>query len=118
MKGYAYRQFIPQYALFAHKCLCFKAFFRQGVFNSPNEHFRIRHVNLVYFLEDDTLTVMEPPVDNAGFQQGRLVKRGKIVKNVNGDTLHWKDFNIGIDVCTFYEYLHHNFSIFSFIHFM
>ncbi|XP_076246881.1 EF-hand domain-containing protein 1 [Calliopsis andreniformis] len=101
VKGYAYRQFIPHYALFSQKCLCFKAFFRQGIFNSPDEHFRIRHVNIVYFLEDDTLTVIEPTVDNAGFQQGRLVRRGKIVKNVSGDNLHWKDFNVGIDVCIY-----------------
>ncbi|XP_031830528.1 EF-hand domain-containing protein 1 [Nomia melanderi] len=101
VKEYAYRQVIPSYALFAQKCLCFKAFFRQGVFNSPDEHFRIRHVNILYFLEDDTVSVMEPLVDNAGFQQGKLVKRGKIEKNKRGDTLHWKDFNVGIDVCIY-----------------
>ncbi|XP_053978689.1 EF-hand domain-containing protein 1-like [Hylaeus volcanicus] len=98
-KRYPYRQVIPHYALYAQKCLCFKAFFRQGVFNSPDEHFRIRHVNIIYFLEDNTLTVIEPSVDNAGFQQGKLVKRDKIVKNVKGDTFYWKDFNVGIDVC-------------------
>ncbi|XP_026670246.1 EF-hand domain-containing protein 1-like, partial [Ceratina calcarata] len=101
VKGYACRQFIPHYAVFAQKCLCFKAFFRQGVFNSPDEHFRIRHVNILYFLEDDTVCVIEPPVDNAGFPQGKLVRRGKIEKNVNGDTFHWKDFNVGIDVCIY-----------------
>ncbi|XP_034183851.1 EF-hand domain-containing protein 1 [Osmia lignaria lignaria] len=101
VKEYAYRQFIPHYALFAHKCLCFKAFFRQGVFNSPDEHFRIRYVNIIYFLEDDTLCVMEPPIDNAGFKQGKLVRREKIVKNTTGDTFHWKDFNVGIDVCIY-----------------
>ncbi|CAK9816565.1 EF-hand domain-containing protein 1 [Anthophora plagiata] len=99
VKEYAYRQFIPHYALFAQKCLCFKAFFRQGVFNSPDEHFRIRHVNILYFLEDNTICVIEPVVNNAGFQQGKLVRRSKIEKNVNGDTFHWKDFNVGIDVC-------------------
>ncbi|XP_003706810.1 EF-hand domain-containing protein 1 [Megachile rotundata] len=101
VKEYAYRQFVPHYALFAHKCLCFKAFFRQGVFNSPDEYFRIRHVNIIYFLEDDTICVMEPPVENAGFKQGKLVRRGKIVKNTAGDIFHWKDFNVGIDVCIY-----------------
>lgn len=86
---------------FAQKCLCFKAFFRQGVFNSPDEHFRIRHVNILYYLEDNTLCIIEPTVNNAGFQQGKLVRRNKIVKNINGDTFHWKDFNIGIDICKF-----------------
>ena len=97
--------------LFAQKCLCFKAFFRQGVFNSPDEHFRIRYVNIMYYLEDDTVCVIEPTIDNAGFQQGKLVRRNKIVKNINGDTFHWKDFNIGIDICKFNKYFYYNCSI-------
>ncbi|XP_029679187.1 EF-hand domain-containing protein 1-like [Formica exsecta] len=98
---YAFRQFVPRYALFAQKCLHFKAFFRQGVFDSPDEHYRIRHVDIVYYLEDDTLCVIEPVVDNAGFQQGKLVRRDKIPKNAKGDPFIWKDFNVGINVCIY-----------------
>lgn len=101
---YAYRQFIPHYALFAQKCLCFKAFFRQGVFNSPDEHYRIRYVNIIYYLEDDTICIMEPIVKNAGLKQGRLVRRDRIPKNANGNLFIWKDFNVGIDVCTLLSY--------------
>lgn len=97
---YAYRQFLPHYALFAQKCLRFKAYFRQGVFNSPDEHYRVRHVNIVYYLEDDTLCVLEPVVENAGLQQGKLVRRGRIPKNAKGDPFIWKDFNVGIDMRT------------------
>lgn len=97
---YAYRQFLPHYALFAQKCLRFKAFFRQKVFNSPDEHYRVRHVNIVYYLEDDTICVIEPVVENAGLQQGKLVKRDRIPKNAKGDLFIWKDFNVGIDMCT------------------
>lgn len=97
---YASRQFVPRYALFAQKCLRFKAFFRQGVFDSPDEHYRVRHVDIVYYLEDDTLCVIEPVVDNAGFQQGKLVRRDRIPKNAKGDPFIWKDFNVGINVCT------------------
>ncbi|XP_044577876.1 EF-hand domain-containing protein 1-like [Cotesia glomerata] len=99
-KGYAYRQVIPHYVLYAQKCLNFKAFFRQSVPNSPAEYHRIRHVNIIYFLEDDTMSVMEPAVDNAGFKQGRLVRRGKIPK-INGEFYHWKDLNIGIDLAIY-----------------
>ncbi|XP_043285106.1 EF-hand domain-containing protein 1-like [Venturia canescens] len=93
-----YRPVIPKYALFAQKCLNFKAFFRQGVFNSPDEHYRVRHVNIIYFLEDDTMCVMEPTIENSGFRQGRLVKRGKIPKHPDGRVYHWKDLDIGIDM--------------------
>jgi len=86
--------------VFAQKCLYFKAFFRQGVFNSPNEHYRLRYVNIIYYLENDTLCISEPVIDNAGIVQGRLVRRSKVPKNAKGDLFIWKDFNVGIDVCT------------------
>ncbi|XP_011708053.1 PREDICTED: EF-hand domain-containing protein 1-like [Wasmannia auropunctata] len=98
---YVYRQFVPHYSLFAQKCLRFKAFFRQGVFNSPDEHYRVRHVDIMYYLEDDTFCVIEPVVKNAGFQQGKLVRRNRIPKNAKGDLFIWKDFNVGIDVCIY-----------------
>ncbi|KYM99290.1 EF-hand domain-containing protein 1 [Cyphomyrmex costatus] len=98
---YVYRQFVPHYAVFAQKCLCFKAFFRQGVFNSPDEHYRVRHVDIIYYLEDDTLCVVEPVVKDAGFRQGKLVRRDKIPKNAKGDLFIWKDFNVGIDICIY-----------------
>ncbi|KAL0103394.1 hypothetical protein PUN28_017572 [Cardiocondyla obscurior] len=95
---YTYRQFVPHHALFAQKCLRFKAFFCQEVIKSPDERYRVRHVDIIYYLEDDTLCVIEPVVKNAGFQQGKLVKRDKISKNAKGDLFTWKDFNVGIDV--------------------
>lgn len=55
-------QFLPHYALYDQKCLTFRAFFKQGVSESPDEYYRIRKVNIIYFLEDDTITVMEPKV--------------------------------------------------------
>ena len=55
-------QFLPHYALYDKKCLTFRAFFKQSVTESPLENYRVRHVNIIYFLEDDTITVMEPKV--------------------------------------------------------
>lgn len=52
--------FIPHYVHYDGKCLTFKAFFKQTVVESPDEHYRIRQVNLIYFLSDDTITVIEP----------------------------------------------------------
>ncbi|KAK0180348.1 hypothetical protein PV327_005999 [Microctonus hyperodae] len=98
VKHYPYRPVIPHYVLYAQKCLKFNAYFRENVFNSPSEYHRIRHVNIIYFLEDDTICVVEPPVDNAGLVQGKLVSRAKIPKNKNGKFYHWKDLNVGIDI--------------------
>lgn len=98
--------------------LTFHGFFKQGVPESGQEHYRIRYVKLLYFMEDDSMTVLEPAIvvrkktincylsvltlllyylQNCGFPQGRLVRRGKIPKN-NMELYSWKDLNIGIDI--------------------
>ncbi|XP_058119809.1 EF-hand domain-containing protein 1-like [Anopheles ziemanni] len=89
----------PHFVLYDQKTLKFSAFFRQAVPESPHETFRIRYVNILYFLEDDTLTVLEPAIENCGYPQGRLVRRGRKLKNAElGEFYCWKDLNIGIDV--------------------
>lgn len=45
--------------------------------------------------------MIEPLIENVGFNQGKLVRREKIPKNNKGDLFTWKDFNIGIDICTY-----------------
>lgn len=42
--------------------LTFRGFFKQSVPESAQEHYRIRYVKVLYFMEDDTLTVLEPAV--------------------------------------------------------
>ncbi|XP_063223863.1 EF-hand domain-containing protein 1-like isoform X2 [Bacillus rossius redtenbacheri] len=90
--------FVPHFVLYDKKALLFRGFFRESVCESPAEHYRVRHVNIVYYLEDDTLSVSEPAVKNSGLVQGCLVRRGRIPKNDAGHCWHWKDLNIGIDM--------------------
>ncbi|XP_065062995.1 EF-hand domain-containing protein 1-like [Rhopilema esculentum] len=90
--------FIPASVGFDKKVLLFNAYFKQTVHESPNEHFRIRHVNIYYYLEDDSISVVEPVVENSGIPQGKLIKRQRLPKNDLGDHWHWKDLNIGINV--------------------
>lgn len=51
---------IPHWAHYDKRCLKFTAFFKQPVFDSTDENYRVRIVNIIYFIEDDTLTVIEP----------------------------------------------------------
>ncbi|XP_034231935.1 EF-hand domain-containing protein 1-like [Thrips palmi] len=106
VQTYPYKQFKPHYAHYDGKSLCFRAYFKQSIHESPDEHYRVRKVNIVYFLEDDTISVIEPTVTNAGFAQGKIVRRGKIPKEIGGSFYHWKDFNVGIDV-SFYSIVYH-----------
>ena len=56
------------------------AWFKQTVHESPDEHFRVRHVNIYYYLEDDSISVVEPHVENSGMPQG---KKFNLKKNMN-----------------------------------
>ena len=45
--------------------LRFDGYFNQIVYEG-REQFHLRKVLLLYFLEDDTISVIEPPVENSG----------------------------------------------------
>ena len=53
---------IPHWVHYDKRCLNFTAFFKQPVYENPDENYRVRVVNIVYFLEDDSMTVIEPRV--------------------------------------------------------
>ena len=44
--------------------LCFTAYFKQTVHESPSEYYRVRAVKIYYYLEDDSISVTEPPIEN------------------------------------------------------
>uniref|UniRef100_A0A673U946 EF-hand domain-containing protein 1 n=1 Tax=Suricata suricatta TaxID=37032 RepID=A0A673U946_SURSU len=91
-------EFIPAHVAFDKKVLKFDAYFQEDVPMSTEEHYRIRQVNIYYYLEDDSMSVMEPVVENSGIPQGKLIKRHRLAKNDQGDHYHWKDLNRGINI--------------------
>lgn len=56
--------FIPAHVAFDKKVLLFFAYFKQTVHESPNEHYNVRPVKIYYYLEDDSIAVIEPIVEN------------------------------------------------------
>ena len=56
--------FIPGHVAFDKKVLLFFAYFKQTVHESPNEHYCVRPVKIYYYLEDDSIAVVEPVVEN------------------------------------------------------
>lgn len=98
--------FVPAHVGFDKKVLLFFGYFKQTVHESANEYFRVRPVKVYYYLEDDSLAVVEPLVNNSGIPQGKLIKRQRLPKNDLGEYWHWKDLNLGINV-TFYGKVFH-----------
>ncbi|XP_031437343.1 EF-hand domain-containing protein 1 isoform X2 [Clupea harengus] len=93
--------FIPAHVVYDKKVLCFNGYFQQTVQHSPNEEYRVRPVIFYYYLEDDSMCVFEPKVENSGIPQGKLIKRQRLPKNDRGDHYHWKDLNVAMDLCVY-----------------
>ena len=57
--------FVPAHVAFDKRVLLFEAYFKQTVHESPNEFYCIRPVKIYYYLEDDSVSVVEPVVNNS-----------------------------------------------------
>ncbi|XP_076337710.1 EF-hand domain-containing protein 1-like isoform X2 [Tachypleus tridentatus] len=97
---------LPNFIKFDKKVLKFDAYFKENIQNSMLEEYRIRHVNIYYYLIDDTMSISEPVIENSGIPQGKLVIRQKVPKNNEGEFFSWKDLNIEEDI-TIYGRTYH-----------
>jgi len=98
--------FIPAHVAWDKKVLKFNAYYKQTVHESPDEYFRVRPVEIFYYLEDDSISVIEPHVENSGMPQGKLIKRQRLPKNDQGDNWHWKDINNGMNIVFYGKTFH------------
>ncbi|XP_066554744.1 EF-hand domain-containing protein 1 isoform X1 [Amia ocellicauda] len=93
--------FIPAHVAFDKKVLRFDGYFQQEVLGSPDEQYRVRPVVVFYYLEDDSMAVVEPAQENSGLPQGKLIKRQRLPKNDQGDHYLWTDLNRASDLCMY-----------------
>jgi hypothetical protein len=76
--------------------LHFKAYFQEPVVENPNENFRIRKCIIYYYLDDDTVHIIESRVENAGIPQGVFLKRHKLPNPAKqGECYDWCDLKLG-----------------------
>ncbi|KAI9183565.1 hypothetical protein H9P43_004483 [Blastocladiella emersonii ATCC 22665] len=91
--------FIPSFVIYDKVVLRFRAYFKQTMHDST-EQYLLRQVMILYYLEDDSIAVTEPPQPNSGILQGVLIKRQRLPKT-STDFYSVHDFNIGTNL-TFY----------------
>ncbi|KAF5287565.1 hypothetical protein FQA39_LY15894 [Lamprigera yunnana] len=91
---------VPSWITFDRQILRFYAIFKQTLQEVKRSPCLIRKVLILFFLEDGTIQVIEPKIDNSGVSQGILVARGKIRFPAPMDTSFYDiiDFNIGKEV--------------------
>ncbi|XP_040441200.1 EF-hand domain-containing family member C2 [Falco naumanni] len=68
----------PAWVAFDKQVLSFDAYFEEEVPDQNQELYRIRHCKIYFYLEDDTIQVIEPQVKNSGITQGTIVRRHRI----------------------------------------
>jgi hypothetical protein len=79
--------------------LNFKAYFQESVVENPNENYRVRKCTVFYYLDDDTLHILEDRVENSGIPQGVFLKRHKVlIPGQEPKTYTWRDLNIGMNL--------------------
>ncbi|XP_076350680.1 EF-hand domain-containing family member C2-like isoform X2 [Tachypleus tridentatus] len=85
---------------FDKQILCFYGYFTEPIYESQEETYRVRKCKIYYYLEDDTMQVVEPPVSNSCMTQGTLIRRHHFAKSSPNEnqyyTLH--DLNVGEEV--------------------
>ncbi len=63
---------------------------------NPNENYRIRKCIIYYYLDDDTIHIIESRVENSGIPQGVFLKRHKVPRPEDAtQNYSWQDLNLG-----------------------
>lgn len=60
----------------------FYAFFLESTADNPTVPVRTRKVEILYYLIDDTIEIIEPRVENCGTVQGKFLRRHRIPKSL------------------------------------
>lgn len=86
----------PAWVAFDKQVLCFDAYFQESVVERAAEQYRVRYVRIYFYLEDDTIQVIEARTKNAGYNQGIIINRHRIPRpRPYDDTFYTvEDFNI------------------------
>jgi len=85
-----------RYLKFNGMVLCFYGYFKEAVHESSLENHRIRTCELHYYLEDNTIEIVEKKVENSGVPQGTFAKRQRVIKDELADTyMTFDDIQLG-----------------------
>jgi len=92
----------PAWVAFDRKVLQFSCYFKEAVVESRAENYRVRACQLYYYLEDDSIPISEPKVENSGIPQGEhkgatFLKRHRIPKS-DGTFFNVGDLKIGAEL--------------------
>eukprot|EP00040_Diaphanoeca_grandis_P008748 m.46293 g.46293 ORF g.46293 m.46293 type:complete len:509 (+) comp20199_c1_seq1:172-1698(+) len=88
---------VPKFVSYDKQVLFFKAYMKSTVHESPIENHRVRFFKVYYYLENDTMSITEPEVENSGIPQGPFLRK-QILSSESGKQYKWTDLNIGMNI--------------------
>ena len=91
----------PQWLKYDKQVLSFSCYFLEPVYEKREENFRVRRAIMYYYLDDDTIYITEPRVENSGIPQGIFLKRMKVPKPNDKGNYTYDDLNVSIDIDIF-----------------
>ena len=99
------KNLLPQWIKYDKKVLKFEGYFNEHVTESAYENWRIRPCTILYYLEDDSVHVIEKKYENSGLPKGDFIKRRR-VKLFEDEPeltreLFWKDLNLAKNIMIF-----------------
>jgi len=86
--------------------LRFYAFFQETVSERADENSRFRHCVVMYCMEDGTIRISEPKVENSGMPQGQFLKRHRVQKADGSGFLGPGDFRVSDEVMIYGRMFH------------
>merc|ERR1712110_406897 len=91
---------LPAWVAFDRQVLSFEGYYQEAVHEKREEQYRVRKCKIYFYLEDDSIQVLEPRLKNAGVPQGTLIRRHRIPRPPpNEDEFYTaEDFNIGSEI--------------------
>ncbi|KAM9347414.1 EF-hand domain-containing family member C2 [Symphorus nematophorus] len=87
---------VPSWVAFDKQALCFEAYFEEAVPQAQDETYRIRKCKIYFYVEDDTVQVVEPKTKNSGIPQGTLIRRQRVPLPPPDDDQFYNIFHFNI----------------------
>jgi len=89
----------PKWLKHDRQVLRFSTYFQEPVVESRDENFRVHKCTMLYYLEDDTLHILEDRYENAGLPQGVFLKRHRVPRDgKTAESYNWSDLNVPMDL--------------------
>eukprot|EP00930_Biecheleria_cincta_P026837 TRINITY_DN1886_c0_g2_i1.p1 TRINITY_DN1886_c0_g2~~TRINITY_DN1886_c0_g2_i1.p1 ORF type:complete len:646 (-),score=106.88 TRINITY_DN1886_c0_g2_i1:13-1881(-) len=105
-KNMRYPKIQPAWLKHDKQVLRFYGFFQEAVTERKDENSRYRHVSIMYSMEDGTMQIAEPRVENSGIPQGAFLKRQRVPRADGQGFIGPDDFRVGAEI-TIYSRTYH-----------